>query len=224
MNTDLRIIIESLPTIILYVVPGYLFLWVYSFKLSQEIGKDRYLLLKSIVISYLIIIPIDTVGKVCHLISSDSYSGKILVMVIAVVTGYLFSSFVASYSFTNLLKRIRIYRTIHSNIWNDVADDDHGVWIIAYMPEEKLIYKGAIIKYEEKTDTENIYLLLGNYTLLNYDGEVIQSFEDRHNRCVLINTRNVSRIELEYHPQSKCVSQQPMKRKKGETMQVSMEE
>lgn len=210
---NLKEIIEILPSIVLYVVPGYLFLWVYRFRLSLEIDKDEYLLLKSIVISYLIIFPIDSIGELCNCISSNSNLGKIVIILIAIGAGYVFSCVVVSDLFKKLLKKLKIYRSVYSNIWNDVIDDVHGLWIKAYMPEEKLIYKGDIVRYEEKKDTENTYLVLSNYTLLNYDGKVIVSRENEDNSCVMINSRNVSRIELEYHPDSKCIPKLTLKKR-----------
>jgi len=49
-------IINALPKLIIYIVPGYLLIWVKRFILSEKNESTSSILLESIVLSYILII------------------------------------------------------------------------------------------------------------------------------------------------------------------------
>ena len=78
-----------------------------------------------------------------------------------------------------------------------------GLLALVYLSEEKKIYKGQIRKYEENDNGTNTYLLLSNYVMYKYgeDDELI-NYENCNENRVLLNTKDITRIELFYHPDS----------------------
>ncbi len=198
MNAEqIQKLIELLPTLIMYFVPGYLILWINSFMLSQKLEKDKHLLLKSIVVSYII------------LTIENYFFGRVITIptiIFALIFGLLLSRVILSKCFSKVLSWMGINKSFYSNFWNDVIDMENGLWVIVYLPNEQLIYKGQLRRFEEKDNTEHTFLILSNYTLLNYSGEEIISYAENKQYRVIINTKDISRIELFYHQDSKMIN------------------
>ncbi|HBV97994.1 MAG: hypothetical protein JL50_01205 [Peptococcaceae bacterium BICA1-7] len=187
---------------IMYLVPGYLLLWIMGFMLSIKIDKDSNMIIKSIVISYILI----NVGNL--LVGQNvlvSLISKIGVMASALIIGFIAAKIVLSGFFASILKRIGVSKSIHKNFFNDIVDLEYGLCVMVYLPNERMIYKGEIRKYEESDDPKNAFILLAGFVQYNYDGEVLMNCENEHNQRILLNTKDISRMELYYHPKSKRI-------------------
>lgn len=196
---EIRMIIKEIPTLIMYVVPGYLTLWGMGLALSRKISKDNHLLMKSIAISYIFIVIGNWMlnGEVLK-----SWGTKTSLIIISLVIGYIVGRIMLSACFTKVLRKIGITKTMHDNFLTDIIDFDYGLDCMAYLPDERMIYKGEIRKFEEKVNAENSYIVLANYKQFNYDGDVIIESQVPDNYRVLLNTRDISRIELFYDSRS----------------------
>ncbi|WP_148867855.1 DUF6338 family protein [Thermosediminibacter litoriperuensis] len=196
---QIKNIIEALPTLIIYVVPGYIILWIIAFNLTQEINKDNHIILKSLVISYLLVNLIKAVAPI------DSPKTIVFILILSVFLGFAISKFITSYSFSWMLQFLKIYRTPQSNIWLDILDFTHGVWARVYIPSEKIIYEGALIKYGQSGDGANHYILLSNYIAYSYESEILEDNSENNTYYVAVNIKDISRIELIYNPKSKKI-------------------
>jgi len=201
----IKVIIQELPTLIIYIVPGYLVIWTMNFMLSKIIINDDYIIIKSIALSYVII---SLNGFILNFFGLDiqSYKAQILIIISALILGYIGAKLVLSNWFEKCLRKLGVSKSIHKNFLNDVVDLEKGLWVITYLCTEQLMYKGQIRKYEEKDNSENTYIVLSNYTLLDYGGEEIINYVNDNSKRVLLNTKDISRIELYYDLDSKKIT------------------
>lgn len=196
---NISTLLQELPILIMYVVPGYLLLWTMGFILSGKIEKDKNLLLKSTVLSYLWITLWNVALKGKAL---DTTGWKIVIIVTAIIAGYIASRIIVSQRYKDFLKRVRVTRTVHNNCFRDIIDFENGLQVAAFLEKDKRIYQGEIRYFEEKDGTENTYIVLSNWVKYDYDGTEVENYESSNNRRVLLNTRDISRMELCYDPNS----------------------
>lgn len=201
-----KLLIDLLPTLIIYLIPGYLIIWVISFMLSQKIDKDSNLFIKSIVLSFIFITFGNSILSFGDLNIIDSNLLKVVVILISLVLGYVISKILVSNYFKRILKKLGINKSVYTNFWNEIVDTEKGLLVMVYLASEKKTYKGELRKYEECDHGDSTFLILSNYVLYNYDGEdEILNYEKDNNYRVLLNTKDISRIELFYHPESKKI-------------------
>ncbi len=195
MSADqISALINLLPTIVVYIVPGYIFLWITSFLLSQKIEEDAHILLKSLVISFIFINITQIFFKQ---VVTTSY-GILALMSMAILTGFVLTKILLHKKFKKFLRRAGISRSFFVDIWTDLVDFERGTRLRLYLPSFEIICKGALRKFEEKGDGSSRLLILSNYVVYDYSGE---PFLDRSNEkewLIAFNTRDVGFIEILY--------------------------
>lgn len=198
-----KVLIELLPTIVIYIIPGYLIIWVISFILSFRIEKDSNLFLKSIVLSYLVITFGNLIAGFWGLNILLSNYLKVTIIFLSIFIGYGISLLIQQPFFNRIMNKIGINKTVYTSIWNDIIDTKKVLVALVYLGDEKKIYKGQIRKFDENDDGDNTYLLLSNYVIYKYEtGDEVINYEKNNENRVLLNTKDISRIELFYHPDS----------------------
>ncbi len=194
---QIQAIINVLPGIVIYVVPGYIFLWVYTFTFSKDIENDKHAITKSVIISFFFITLFRAVGI-------DSFLSPMVIcalIVIPAVSGYLFTRILTSKPVCYFIRLIGINKSFYSDIWNDIVDFKYGQWLRVYLPEERVVYLGRLKRYEE-TVTDKTLIVLSNFASYDYKGEVMDDHKKSPEKIVIINTKDVSRIELYYDKRS----------------------
>ena len=164
---ELNQIIETLPKILNYIVPGYLFIVVYNFMMFKDYSYNNSKLFPSIVISYLI-------SLISNIILSDCEPSTVFTLSIgiAIVSAYFISQILC-------MKRIKIilnaitHRTVNVNVWRDMIDFDGQYRFFLEGKDEVL--EGQIIHYEE--NSHHPYFEVSHYRVLNHDcTEVIRNY------------------------------------------------
>lgn len=199
MNIEqVKAIIEFLPHIVLYVVPGYIFLWVYAFMFSKNIEEDKHAIVKSIVLSFFIITLFRSMGF------EVDFSPWIVLslIVVAMLGGFLYCKVCSCNKIYRLFMRTGINKSLHGNMWNDLVDLEHGLWLRVYLSNEKVIYLGKLKRYEETT-TDKTLLILSSFITYKYNSDEMENYKDSPEKMVAINTKDISRIELFYDKKSK---------------------
>lgn len=189
-------IIKELPTLIIYLVPGYMILWTLNYTLSREMAPNNHLVFKSLALSYLLI-------QISNLITQkylDRPASIITLLVWGPIIGYGLGRILKTQWFKKFLHCIGINRSIHENFLNDIIDDEKGVWVTVYLKDK--IYLGKIRKYEEKRDMSESYIVLSNWIKFDLAGEEKENHEENNDFRVLIKLKASDRIELQYHPES----------------------
>lgn len=208
---DVKNIIALIPDILVYIVPGALFLYIFYFICSKENDKETesHFLFKSIILSFVLTNFVKLCGKPIIWILSLQIKKQFVVpsflkvssiILFSIVSSYLFSIFYKTKFLTDILKKFGVTRSVHKNCWNEVADSELGMWVRVYIPSEKVVYCGKLRKYEEKDD--NYLFFLSNYNSYTYDNKDIDDFGDADEKWVALNIKDTSRIELFYSKQS----------------------
>ncbi|WP_061215029.1 hypothetical protein [Syntrophomonas wolfei] len=201
--TDVATLVKQLPTLIAYLVPGYFLLATMNFVLSSGTKEDEHLGIKSLAISYVLIIACNSACRNWDLLSG--VNPKVLAILIAPITGYLLARILLSENISCIFRGIAITRSVRNSFLSDIVDFERGLLALVYLPEERKVYKGHIRKFDDDGESDNTFILLSNYVKYDYDGEEKDNHENENNYRVLINTKDISRIELVYDITSKKI-------------------
>lgn len=195
-------IIEMLPTIFIYFIPGYLFIKVISFRFSIKTNNDDHILLKSIVISFIIITLLNQLFNIKSLdFDIENNLIRITIIVCSLITGLLWCKIISCKFVSEFLLKLGFNKSINPNIFDDIIDMEKGLKVLAFLPDEKVIYAGQIRRYEDG-DIEDYFIVLSNYSIIGYDGIEIEDRKRDATKWVMLNTKNINRIELIYHEDS----------------------
>lgn len=206
--TKIKDIISVLPLLVIYILPGYIFISIKDFITNKDLNKDesKNVILKSIGISYILIniesvIYINLFGKKIdisdpHIIISTAF--------ISFIVSYIYSRFVLSELCDKTLKILKINRTFKTDALSDIVDFKLGMWIRVFLTADQVIYQGKIRRFERITDS-NYFIVLSNFSLTGYSGEEFENKEGSDTSWVAINLKDNYRIELYYSPDSKKI-------------------
>lgn len=200
-------VINVVPLLAIYVVPGYIFLYVKTFMSSNKKNEDKNIILKSIIISYIIINAENAILSISVGIRLDiSSSIFILITVcIAAISAYLMTLFSLSEYCNSLMKKSKINKSIKPDILTELSDLQYGVWLRVYIQSEKVIYQGKLRKYEKLSDDGQYQILLSNYQSYSYDDKEYENNYGDNTRWVLLNVKENYRIEVFYDSRSKKI-------------------
>lgn len=197
--SDWNELIKSIPIIIRFIVPGYIFLSVKNFYSESEKQKDDNILLKSLIISSVI----STIANI--FISENNYFYHAILIVLAIVLSILYVKFIYCGYIEKIAHRFKLYKTFKKDTFDYIIDTELGMWFYIYLEDEKIIYIGKVIYYENAIGNNHRYIQLSNYSCYSYDGKKISDYEDDNYKTVLLNTKDIKRIELFYNPSSKKI-------------------
>lgn len=201
-------LINILPNVIIYIVPGFIFIQVYNYIMNLK-GKDlKSYLMEYILSSYLIII---TIKFVCFIFDYDfnTYDNinQIVICIISLFLSYIIAIFLKSEAWIIFMNFVYVNRSNSSNIFNDIIDNDLGTWVRVYIASEKLIYDGAFIKFEYKGSYQESFIVLADYITYKYgDGNVDNDWLKENSdklEHVAIKVSDINRIEATYSENSK---------------------
>lgn len=205
MNLDnISGMVDAIPLIMIYIVPGYIILRISNFQLSKKADHDQYILLKSLVVSFVFVSLEETLWKLVfpgtQTLCSPAFRNTVIASSAAV--GLLWARFLISERFERILFELGIYKTLRSGIWGGVVDFEYGLWLMVYIPADKVIYAGKLRRYMEIETYGNYVIFLSNYTLYNYNAEVLKDYVNDNDKWVSLHSKDIGRVELFYHEDS----------------------
>ncbi len=186
-------IINSVIIIFTYVVPGIVFLKVFSYICNKKLQSESYLVVTGILISFLL------VSLVKIYIPNNSNLLAVWSNIAAVISAFIISMFCKSKYFPRALLVLKINRTIHDSMWDEIMDE-HDVFIKVYIPSDQVMYYGMYKGHEPKDDST--YILITDYEIRDYDNKVIKDNSKDRTRWAIINTKDISRVDLIYSDKS----------------------
>jgi len=196
LNNWIFTLIEHLTEFLLYVVPGYLFLSVYRYILYKDentVSQTANILLNSIIASFVLSPLYNGLLSLFHSNwGTTDYPYLIYVFVFCVLTGYLSAGAITSQKASRLFEAVKINRTVHQNIWNDVLKPD--MWIRIWLKESDKSYYGQV-KYRENYGREPL-IVLEHYQFLDEHATAIIDHTSDPKRTVLLNLTQFERIEM----------------------------
>lgn len=186
-------LIDSTIIIFTYVVPGIVFLKVFSYICNKRLQSEYYFVVTGILISFLI------VSAVKIYIPNDTNLIAVWSNIVACITSFVASLFCKSKHFTSLLQMLNINKTIHDSMWDEIMDE-YDVFIKVFIPCDQVMYYGLYKGHEPKCD--NAYILLTDYEIRDYNNITLKDYSADRTRWAIINTKDISRVELIYSDKS----------------------
>lgn len=197
-------LIENIDIIIFYFTPGYICIYLFELFRGKSSDENNIIVIKSLVLSYLIQLIYKAIFKVNIVKEITDYIG---VVALAVIISYTFYMLIKWGIIDAISKFFKINRSTMPNIFDSCIDIKYGTWITVYMKDDKVIYQGKVRKWESMSsrNDKDIFIVLSNYCSYGYNGEDLNLYEDDNTQWALLNTKNISRIEFTYHPNSKMI-------------------
>ena len=162
MSISLEELIKNLPQIIIYFVPGYIFLGIFCLFSSKKIEEVENLFVRSVVISYLFVV---IANLTCTLIKLDLEYTVYIALLLSIITSFIGVRIYFSNFYKNFFSKIGKISG-HDKIWEDLFERNKGAKIrgcIKYRNQNVEI-KGTI-KYYEVLDNGDCNIALWNYTI-----------------------------------------------------------
>ena len=202
MGEEFQLLIQQLPTLLQYYVPGYLFIVVYDFITSKNRQNGVNLHLECVVVSYVIVIIVGIILAAFEL--SPSYRITVLIeFAIAVFTGYIAAKFIDSDWCEDILHWLKINKSPKASIWDDYMDTTYGTFATVYLSSESVIYSSKVVKYDYESEESN-YIALAQYELYSYSGKKLEEVSTDQ-QIALLKMDNIDRIEFYYDKRSRVI-------------------
>ncbi len=140
---EFLLLLQNIPTILQYFLPGYWAIILFSFLSSKKIDKKMILVL-SCLFSYLSITLISLFRQIDNTLILSGVS-FVFLMVLAIVVSVLHSA----KWFKKILVKL-FHKTQHSDIWHDVLELDKGSNLKVYFKDNSIGIIGHHVVHEEK--------------------------------------------------------------------------
>ncbi|BCZ49282.1 hypothetical protein psyc5s11_53490 [Clostridium gelidum] len=204
-------IVDILPKLLIYLLPGVLFIKIIEYQLSVNRSENKFKFIYYILVSYIFINVGELISKFRYgyfdIYTSEFTFGTI---VLSIVIGYGVGLFLKSDVSLDALRFFKIYRTNNSSIFADIKDIELGTWVKVYLNDDKIVYSGAFREYENSFDYDKTFIILSSYISYSYakyaknDIDECIFVNDRNKtQWVAIKVKNINRLEIDYSAQSK---------------------
>lgn len=162
MSISLEELIKNLPQIIVYFVPGYVFLCMFCFFTSKKINEIENLFVRSVVISYIFVV---IANLLCTLLKINSKYEIYIALLLSVVASFISVRVYFSKTYKNFMCKLGNISG-HTSIWEDLFDRKKGAKIRGYVKykEQCAEIKGTV-KYYDISEDGNCNIALWNYTI-----------------------------------------------------------
>lgn len=175
----------------MYVITGYVFVKTYHFVALKQNSTDiEHILTVSLVVGYIYC-------NIVYLIPfSISYTvDNILIVLSALILGYLFAILLRQKKIIYILDILRIRETGNMYLWDDLMDNNYPMKIsIEY---EDRIYEGMLHNYEGYSN--NPHVAIASYIVKDNLKNIIEDFSEDKTKVAILDTEKANCIHIEYH-------------------------
>lgn len=198
---DIKDIIEIIPKLFLYFIPGYIAIHIKSYFKNEKSAKDTHVLIMSIVVTFVIDILLNSIiyliNKVtCKTIILNDNTKPLGLLIVSIIIGYLWVRFYDSKLEKWINKLMKSNTTSEPNVWNKAMKCENGAWVRVYLYDKNILYEGKLLNYTIDPEEERREILLGAFASYNIDDKnEIESY-DEDRKMVLINCNELTNIEI----------------------------
>lgn len=144
-------IIENLPLILQYIVPGFICCVLFKYIVSDK-NDNKSLLIMSCVISYLLLSFISLLRiKYFHILPDTPIINSILSVFIGVFLTIILAVVYNNKYFKTITVKL-FHKTPHNDIWRDVLDFENGLNLKIYLKDKDYYIIGHHFNHEENGD------------------------------------------------------------------------
>lgn len=194
-------IIEIIPKLFLYFIPGYIAISIKKNFKSEKDSKETHMIILSIVVSFIITSIVDItlfwINKLLNkeLVISEMNKNLILIFM-SILIGCLWVLYYESFLEKFINKLLNCSINSQSNVWNKAMKAPKGAWARVYLYDQNLLYEGKLENYTIDPEECNREILLTSYTSYYIDTKEIIEEYDNDKKTVLINCKNIINIEI----------------------------
>lgn len=189
-------VIKIIPSLLEYLVPGYIFITIRNFSFSKDDSKDKHIVLKSVVLSFIFLRTIYPIIR-----ATLTYFGLPKELILCT---FIFSIIVISVLYIRLdLEKYMVGilgngKTSKEECFDVILSDNYNIGAIArvYLESEKLVYTGSLIYYDDKFAGEHRKIVLAGYSLGLFNGKEIYNYEGEESNLVVLQMKDIKRIEI----------------------------
>ena len=200
MTIDLETLLKLLPSIIMLVLPGTAFIYLYRFFARRPTKKEK-ISVEIIILSYVLqLIVAAGFDLVCKKTPSN-----IEVIIVSAILGVVLGLIRRSQNIEAFIGDSLGVR-IEDSIWEAIEDREKGCYVRVFMGKDDLVYKGAYRRYYPLNG--DTWIVLQEYSVkkasnCNEDEDIIYSHKGEPRHMVALNTKDVLRVEIIYDKESK---------------------
>ena len=198
---NLHELIKIVPDLINLFLPGYVFILVYGWMKAKKYDVSI-LIVSSLFLSYTISIFYTVVHDI---ILSDYNFNEALKSLIYISSGLIFSLIIVFLQNTKVFKKILRklnHKALHDDIFDNILDYNNKTILQIYMKNSPVLYIGSF-KVREEKGIDSYISLIEHIAIDSKTKETVFDPEENGlNSSVIINLRDVERIEVIYEKDS----------------------
>lgn len=198
---NIKDIINIIPSLFLYFIPGYIAIYIKQAYKHYKEQKESHLVIMSVVISFIIktilntfIYLINQIFKINFVVNQDLET--FILLILSILVGYIWIRYKGSKLETKLNKFLNSNTNSEANVWNYGMKAEKGAWARVYLHNENRIYIGKLINYTIDPDEKDKEILLSSYTSYELDTKKELEDYDDDNKIVLIKCNDIRFIEI----------------------------
>ncbi|BDS17325.1 hypothetical protein JUM001_15590 [Clostridium perfringens] len=203
-------LINLVPKILIYIVPGYLYYKIFNYVLNWKDKTIKNNIFEYVVVSYVLCTVVKSIlGIFYNEVNMNLPQIIVSLLILSAILGYFMGIFIKSDKFTKVRRFFKINRTINNNIFNDIIDKKVGTWARVYLKDDKLVYYGSVILFEKKDKYEDGCIVLNDYEVYKYqESKILEETlpqEGEKNSLATIKLSEINRIETIYPENSRLI-------------------
>lgn len=190
-------LVNNLPLILEYFVPGFIFAIVYQFLTSKNFKNVGFITIACIVSSVIIKNILATLHLYIFPSVVFSNEAKVIITCIFAILISIGCAKISELKIVNKGFSLLSHKSIYNDVWRDVIDYKLGTTLIIYSKNEMII--GKLWVHEEKG--LDSWFVLRDYIIVNMEtNETLESdsFEESKS-TIAINLKNIEKIEIHYN-------------------------
>lgn len=135
-----------MPSLLIYLASGFVFLQVFNFVVSNRNPNDyKHTMIKSLLSGYVLSLFYNLLPY--HL--ENVYADNGILLTLCVVLGYLLARLYCSNLLRTVCRVLRIKRTVNEYIWYDIADKKYPLWVRTVNKALDIEYMGQLTLTED---------------------------------------------------------------------------
>ena len=188
-------ILETLPLLLQYYLPGFWTITVFKYFCSKELEKGSQTIM-SCVISYVLLANLDLLANIplFDFVQNSVWKKSGMAVIVGTVLALAFSWIFNSRWFSWIMVKM-FHKTPNDNIWRDILDLSNGSNLKLYIREADYYVIGHHRNIEEKGDDSWI-VLTGFIKCGKANNKEIESHEESNNDMIAIRLADVEYVEI----------------------------
>lgn len=182
---DINKILEVIPNILEYFIPGFVFLTIRNLSIAKENSKDKFIVINSIVISFIFV---EALKLIPWLNNNNNFT--LLSIILMLILSKIYIEFKLEDKIIELFVK---GKTTNGDVFSVFIKKEEGAWVRVYMKD--VIYVGKIFHSEDRYTGGNRYIILAAFQNFTYKWKLLEDNSEDDYVRVLLNMKDINRIE-----------------------------